>query len=467
MREKEQEPGAETGAGAIPMPAARTPEEAFATRCAAIAERVLPHPARGRGVRHARPRPRPRLHRGGARRVPQHREGPREARLREARTSTPIRNCLIWWRAETLPSGHFCGAPVNRETVAQIMNNLLAFSSASTRPRVRDDKICRKTTEHGRHCGHSHHRGLVGGHGRGLRPPTTTSTIIPMTIAFGSEQFAEGVDLSREEFFERLVETDELPRTSQIPPMVFQDLFQEAVDRGQRGRLHHALQPHLRHLPERLHRCGSVQGVGLRGRQRERHHRRAHPRRARLGPARRGAFRRRHRLLPQPGKEGHPARGFPGHAGVSAPRRPHFWSGGARGRHALHQARGGRRRWRRRGARQGARLQAVEEHGVPEDRRGRRHRLHTAHLGGLLGPVRRDGPQVHRRQLGTGESRRRSSRRRVRRAGRSAPHAGRRRHRHPRRPGRRRLRLLRPGIKRSLPKEASSTYELSAAATRA
>ena len=57
-------------------------------------------------------------------------------------------------------------------------------------------------------------------------------TIIPMTIAFGSEQFAEGVDLSREEFFERLVETDELPRTSQIPPMVFQDLFQEAVDAG-------------------------------------------------------------------------------------------------------------------------------------------------------------------------------------------------------------------------------------------
>ena len=57
-------------------------------------------------------------------------------------------------------------------------------------------------------------------------------TIIPMTIAFGSEQFAEGVDLSREEFFKRLVETDELPRTSQIPPMVFQDLFQEAVDAG-------------------------------------------------------------------------------------------------------------------------------------------------------------------------------------------------------------------------------------------
>ncbi len=57
-------------------------------------------------------------------------------------------------------------------------------------------------------------------------------TIIPMTIIFGDEQYAEGVDISRQAFFERLVETDELPRTSQIPPMVFQDLFQEAVDAG-------------------------------------------------------------------------------------------------------------------------------------------------------------------------------------------------------------------------------------------
>ena len=57
-------------------------------------------------------------------------------------------------------------------------------------------------------------------------------TIIPMTITFGDEEFAEGVDISRTEFFERLIESDELPRTSQIPPMVFQDLFQEAVAAG-------------------------------------------------------------------------------------------------------------------------------------------------------------------------------------------------------------------------------------------
>lgn len=56
--------------------------------------------------------------------------------------------------------------------------------------------------------------------------------VIPMTITFGNEEFAEGVDITRTEFFQRLVETDELPRTSQIPPMVFQDIFQEIVTAG-------------------------------------------------------------------------------------------------------------------------------------------------------------------------------------------------------------------------------------------
>ena len=56
--------------------------------------------------------------------------------------------------------------------------------------------------------------------------------LVPMRVRFGSEEFSDGVDLTHEGFFERLIESDELPRTSQIPPMVFQDLFQEAVAAG-------------------------------------------------------------------------------------------------------------------------------------------------------------------------------------------------------------------------------------------
>lgn len=46
-------------------------------------------------------------------------------------------------------------------------------------------------------------------------------TVIPMKTIFGEQEYAEGVDITREEFYEKLVETDEFPRTSQIPPFEF------------------------------------------------------------------------------------------------------------------------------------------------------------------------------------------------------------------------------------------------------
>ena len=46
-------------------------------------------------------------------------------------------------------------------------------------------------------------------------------TVIPMKTIFGEQEYAEGVDIMREEFYEKLVETDEFPRTSQIPPFEF------------------------------------------------------------------------------------------------------------------------------------------------------------------------------------------------------------------------------------------------------
>ena len=45
--------------------------------------------------------------------------------------------------------------------------------------------------------------------------------VIPMKTIFGDEEFAEGVDITREQFYEKLVETDEFPRTSQVTPFEF------------------------------------------------------------------------------------------------------------------------------------------------------------------------------------------------------------------------------------------------------
>ncbi len=56
--------------------------------------------------------------------------------------------------------------------------------------------------------------------------------VVPLTISFSNEEFLEGVDITRDEFYTRLPESDELPRTSQIPPYKFQEIFAETVAAG-------------------------------------------------------------------------------------------------------------------------------------------------------------------------------------------------------------------------------------------
>lgn len=46
-------------------------------------------------------------------------------------------------------------------------------------------------------------------------------TVIPMKTIFGEKEFAEGIDITREQFYEKLVESDEFPRTSQVTPFEF------------------------------------------------------------------------------------------------------------------------------------------------------------------------------------------------------------------------------------------------------
>lgn len=56
--------------------------------------------------------------------------------------------------------------------------------------------------------------------------------VIPLKIRFGEEEYLDGVTLSNKRFYEKLIESDELPKTSQISPADYEDCFKAAVEAG-------------------------------------------------------------------------------------------------------------------------------------------------------------------------------------------------------------------------------------------
>lgn len=56
--------------------------------------------------------------------------------------------------------------------------------------------------------------------------------LIPMLIRFGEDEYRDGVDISHVQFFERLIESDELPQTSQINESRFDEYFAELTKNG-------------------------------------------------------------------------------------------------------------------------------------------------------------------------------------------------------------------------------------------
>lgn len=57
-------------------------------------------------------------------------------------------------------------------------------------------------------------------------------TMLPIPITFGEEEFLDGVDITREEFYEKLVKCSDLPKTSMINSYRFEEVFQELVSNG-------------------------------------------------------------------------------------------------------------------------------------------------------------------------------------------------------------------------------------------
>lgn len=57
-------------------------------------------------------------------------------------------------------------------------------------------------------------------------------SLISMQVRFGEDEFLDGVDLSHKQFFEKLVESSELPKTSQINEFRFEEKFKELTKDG-------------------------------------------------------------------------------------------------------------------------------------------------------------------------------------------------------------------------------------------
>ena len=58
-------------------------------------------------------------------------------------------------------------------------------------------------------------------------------TILPIHITFGDQEFQDGVDMTHQMFYERLIESDELPVTSQVAPFAFEEAYKAAKEKGE------------------------------------------------------------------------------------------------------------------------------------------------------------------------------------------------------------------------------------------
>lgn len=58
------------------------------------------------------------------------------------------------------------------------------------------------------------------------------TTVVPLTVHFGEKEYIDGVTITHKQFYEKLVETDVLPHTSQATPADFSTVFQQVSDSG-------------------------------------------------------------------------------------------------------------------------------------------------------------------------------------------------------------------------------------------
>ena len=56
---------------------------------------------------------------------------------------------------------------------------------------------------------------------------------VPLTLRFGDEEYIDGVTITHKQFYEKLIESDVLPTTSQATPGAFADVFERIKEKGE------------------------------------------------------------------------------------------------------------------------------------------------------------------------------------------------------------------------------------------
>ena len=57
--------------------------------------------------------------------------------------------------------------------------------------------------------------------------------VVPLTVHFGQEEYVDGVTIDHKAFYEKLVETDVHPSTSQASPAAFEAEYEKAREAGE------------------------------------------------------------------------------------------------------------------------------------------------------------------------------------------------------------------------------------------
>ncbi len=63
---------------------------------------------------------------------------------------------------------------------------------------------------------------------------TSGIAVLPMTIRFGDTEYRAGVDLTAKEFYEKLIESDDLPSTSLVSPADFEEEYKKGTENGEK-----------------------------------------------------------------------------------------------------------------------------------------------------------------------------------------------------------------------------------------